>query len=87
MHNIFHFLSLRLDAHSQQEIRDYAEAMFALIQPIVPVACEAFEDYRLHSLHLSRLEIEAIKTGQALASDNKRENAEWDQKKERLTRS
>jgi len=38
LHNLFHFLSLRMDAHAQQEIRDYANAMFALIQPIVPIA-------------------------------------------------
>ena len=47
LHNIFHFLSLRMDAHAQQEIRDYATAMFALIQPIVPIAAEAFIDYDL----------------------------------------
>ena len=47
LHNLLHFLSLRMDAHAQQEIRDYANAMFALIQPIVPVAAEAFLDYQL----------------------------------------
>ncbi|MFM9996149.1 MAG: FAD-dependent thymidylate synthase, partial [Phycisphaerales bacterium] len=36
LHNLLHFLSLRMDPHAQQEIRDYANAMFALIQPIVP---------------------------------------------------
>lgn len=84
LHNIFHFLSLRLDDHAQQEIRDYALAMFQLIRPICPVACEAFEDYRLHGIHLSRLEIETIRTGQPLATDNKRETAEWEEKKPRL---
>ena len=84
LHNIFHFLSLRLDDHAQQEIRDYARAMFQLIRPICPVACEAFEDYRLHGIHLSRLEIEAIRTGQPLGTDNKRETAEWEAKKPRL---
>ena len=33
LHNLLHFLSLRMDEHAQQEIRDYANAMFALIQP------------------------------------------------------
>lgn len=87
LHNIFHFLSLRMDAHAQQEIQDYAQAMFALIQPIVPVAAEAFVDYRLESVTLSRLEIEALRTGQPLASDNVRESAEWEEKKARLTGS
>src|SRR2546430_985390 len=84
LHNLLHFLSLRMDPHAQQEIRDYANAMFALIQPIVPVAAEAFLDYNLHSTRLSRLEIEALRTGQPLASDNKRENAEWEEKKKRF---
>ena len=84
LHNIFHFLSLRMDAHAQQEIRDYATAMYALIQPIVPIAAEAFVDYNLESLHLSRLEAEALRTGQPLASENKRENAEWFEKKAKL---
>jgi thymidylate synthase (FAD) len=85
LHNLFHFLSLRMDSHAQQEIRDYANAMFALIQPIVPIAAEAFVDYQLQGLHLSRLEIEALRTGQSLESDNKREIAEWEQKKQRIS--
>jgi thymidylate synthase (FAD) len=84
LHNLFHFLSLRMDAHAQQEIRDYATAMYALIQPIVPIAAEAFLDYNFGSLHLSRLEVEALKSGQPLASENKRENAEWLEKKAKL---
>jgi thymidylate synthase (FAD) len=84
LHNVMHFLSLRMDAHAQQEIRDYASAMFALIQPIVPIAAEAFLDYQLGSVHLTRLELEAIKTGEALKSENKRENAEWIEKKKNL---
>src|SRR5450432_3460048 len=66
LHNIFHFLSLRMDPHAQQEIRDYANAMFALIQPMVPIAAEAFLDYNFESMHLSRLEIEAIRSGKPL---------------------
>ncbi len=84
LHNLFHFLSLRMDSHAQQEIQDYARAMYALIKPIVPIAAEAFEDYNFGSLHLSRLEIDAIKTGQPLATTNKRESAEWDEKKKKL---
>ena len=37
LHNIFHFLSLRMDPHAQIEIQDYAKAMYELIKPIVPV--------------------------------------------------
>ena len=84
LHNLFHFLSLRMDEHAQQEIRDYANAMFALVQPIVPIAAEAFLDYNFGSLHLSRLEVEAVRSGKPLASENKRENAEWEEKKNKL---
>ncbi len=84
LHNIFHFLSLRMDPHAQIEIQDYAKAMYELIKPIVPVACEAFEDYRLNAMHLTGLEIDAIRSGKPLATENKRENAEWEAKKARL---
>ncbi|MBL9149719.1 MAG: FAD-dependent thymidylate synthase [Phycisphaerae bacterium] len=86
LHNIFHFLSLRMDPHAQKEIQDYANAMYRLIQPIVPVAAEAFEDYRLNAMHLTSLEIEALRTGEPLKTTNKREIAEWDAKRARLGR-
>lgn len=84
LHNLLHFLSLRMDPHAQLEIRDYATAMYELIQPIVPITCEAFEDYRMNSMHLTGLEIEAIRTGEPIAATNKRETAEWEAKKARL---
>src|SRR5260370_28859692 len=84
LHNLLHFLSLRMDPHAQQEIRDYANVMFALIQPIVPIAAEAFVDYDFEGLHLTRLEADAIRNGKPLASENKRETAEWEEKKKKL---
>ena len=86
LHNIFHFLSLRMDDHAQLEIQDFARAMYALIKPIVPIACEAFEDYRLNGMHLTALEIEAMRTGKPLATENSREIAEWEAKRVRLAR-
>lgn len=62
LHNLFHFLRLRLDAHAQYEIRVYAEAMAEIAKKIVPVAYEAFEDYMLHSAKFSRLELLTLKT-------------------------
>ena len=84
LHNILRFLQLRMDEHAQKEIRDYATAMYELIRPIVPITCEAFEDYLRGGMHLTRLEIEALRSGQPLASDNKREMAEWEDKRQRL---
>jgi thymidylate synthase (FAD) len=47
LHNLAHFLKLRLHAHAQYEIRVYAEAMLKLIEPIVPVAVAALKRHRL----------------------------------------
>ncbi len=54
LHNLFHFLRLRLDQHAQYEIRVYAELISDLVRKWVPVAYEAFVDYQLESLSLSR---------------------------------
>jgi thymidylate synthase (FAD) len=62
LHNLFHFLRLRMDSHAQQEIREPAQEVFNLIKPIVPDACQAFLDYRMNSMTLSGPEIHAIKT-------------------------
>mgnify|MGYP000296262010 CR=1 FL=1 len=56
LHNLFHFLKLRLDRHSQLEIRVYAEAIYKLVKEKFPIACEAFEDYILNSITLTSLE-------------------------------
>ena len=61
LHNLLHFLKLRLDPHAQKEIRDYAEAILTLIKPIVPLSVEAWEDYSLNSYTLSRDEVTATK--------------------------
>jgi len=53
LHNLLHFLQLRLDPHAQQEIREYAEAIADLVREWVPVTWEAFEDYRLNALTFS----------------------------------
>ncbi len=47
LHNLFHFLRLRADAHAQYEIRVYAEIICAIVKDWVPLAYAAFEDYRL----------------------------------------
>jgi len=62
LHNLFHFLGLRLHPHAQWEMRQYAEAIFELIKPVVPVACEAFQDYRLGSCTFTTKEMQVIRT-------------------------
>jgi len=60
LHNLFHFLQLRLDPHAQYEIRVFAEAMAQLVKERVPMAYKAFEDYSLSSVKFSRLELEVL---------------------------
>ena len=45
LHNLFHFLKLRLDPHAQYESRVYSEAILRLIQPKVPIAVAAWEEH------------------------------------------
>jgi thymidylate synthase (FAD) len=89
LHNILRFISLRLDSHAQLEIRAYAQAMLDLIEPIVPHTIEAWKDYEFNALHLSALEIQAIRDLRSggsgtLNTSNKREQAEWDAKRASL---
>ena len=60
--NLFKFLKLRMDrSHAQHEIVAYADAMYQLVQPLFPHACEAFYDYSLHAYNLSRMEVELVR--------------------------
>lgn len=60
LHNLFHFLRLRLDSHAQLEIREFAQAIYSIVKDWVPFAAEAFEDYRLNAISLSRAEKEVF---------------------------
>jgi thymidylate synthase (FAD) len=61
LHNLLHFIRLRLDSHAQYEIRVYAEAIAEMLKIIVPLTWEAFEDFTLYNINFSRKEIEVLK--------------------------
>lgn len=62
LHNLFHFLQLRLDTHAQHEIRSYADIIAKeVVARWVPLAWSAFLDYRRDAFSLSRIELEIIK--------------------------
>ena len=61
LHNLLHFLSLRVDPHAQYEIQVYAEAMMEALRAWVPITAEAFEDYRMGSVHLSAAGLDVVK--------------------------
>ncbi len=59
--NLFHFLSLRLDPHAQEEIRLYAAEMAKIARTLCPIAYEAFEEFELSGLALTRREQVAVR--------------------------
>lgn len=66
LHNLLHFLALRMDSHAQQEIREYATKIGTqIVKPLFPIVWEAFEDYVLDAVRLtgpeSRILEEALK--------------------------
>jgi len=82
LHNLFHFIRLRLDPHAQYEIRVYAEALATCAKAVAPLAYEAFEEHILGSVTFSRAEAAALTTmlaggehcldGRALAAFNEK---------------
>ncbi|GGN01760.1 flavin-dependent thymidylate synthase [Thermus composti] len=61
LHNLFHFLKLRLAPEAQWEIRAYAKAIAEILKERVPLAWQAFEEHVLHGATLSRTELRALK--------------------------
>lgn len=61
LHNLFHFLGLRMDSHAQIEIRKYANIIgYEIVAKLFPLAWGAFLDYRLNAITLSARDIEMI---------------------------
>jgi thymidylate synthase (FAD) len=61
LHNLMHFLDLRLDKHAQEEIRDYAEVIEKLVALYFPMSYEAFVDYVKEAYTCSRMEVEFLR--------------------------
>ena len=61
LHNLFHFLRLRADTHAQYEIRAYADLIMDLLARWVPVSHEAFLEYRVGAMTLSRTAVAVVK--------------------------
>lgn len=70
LHNLFHFIHLRADAHAQYEIRVFAEALATCAKAVAPLAYEAFEEHKMHSIKFSRSECEALASMLAGAEPN-----------------
>jgi len=60
LHNLMHFLTLRVDPHAQWEIQAYARVMAGMMKRVAPLSYEAWVDYDLAGDRLSRVEREAL---------------------------
>lgn len=81
LHNLLHFLSLRVDAHAQWEIQAYGRVMAGMLERVAPLSYEAWIDYDVCGERMSHMELEALRRliqvdGAALsASGNRLEEA------------
>ncbi|HPD33203.1 MAG TPA: FAD-dependent thymidylate synthase [Candidatus Kapabacteria bacterium] len=93
LHNLFHFLKLRMDTHAQYEIRVYADIIAAIIKQILPISYEAFEDYELNAIRFSKNELEVLadlidkaKLTNIQASDYGFTKSEWKELEEKFNK-
>ncbi len=83
LHNLFHFIRLRVDWHAQYEIRAYAERLAECARAVAPFAYESFENNLVHGRRFSGIEMDAIRAmiaGQTCPIENKRRREEFFQK-------
>ncbi|MCX7786690.1 MAG: FAD-dependent thymidylate synthase [Spirochaetes bacterium] len=78
LHNLMHFLKLRMDPHAQKEIRLYAQVIFEITKRVCPIAMEAFEEYVLKGVTFSGKEMQALHAlMQGFESQGKISEEEW----------
>lgn len=77
LHNLLHYLRLRMDSHAQQEIRELATKIFDIVREKCPIVAEAFDDYRVSAITLTGPELR----GESLS---KREQTEYEGKKKKM---
>jgi len=61
LHNLLHFLTLRVDAHAQWEIQEYGRVMAGMLKRVAPLSYEAWIDYDVCGTHVSRAELSALR--------------------------
>jgi thymidylate synthase (FAD) len=61
LHNLLHFLTLRVDRHAQWEIQEYGRVMAGMLKRVAPLSYEAWIDYDVCGAPLSRMELEVLR--------------------------
>lgn len=95
LRSLLNFLSLRMDSHAQKEIRDYANAIYTIISPLVPLTIAAFDDYdpRRGAVLFTRLDVSLLAAEMlgdrelwedTVALMTAREKEEYDAKRNRI---
>jgi thymidylate synthase (FAD) len=54
LHNLLHFLTLRVDTRAQWEIQQFARVIAGMVKRVAPLSYEAWVDYDLESRSLTR---------------------------------
>ncbi|MEN8144962.1 MAG: FAD-dependent thymidylate synthase [Gemmatimonadota bacterium] len=61
LHNLIHFLTLRVDSHAQWEIQEYGRVMAGMLKRVAPLSYEAWVDYQVCGDRMSHAELEALR--------------------------
>ncbi|MEZ4226011.1 MAG: FAD-dependent thymidylate synthase [Polyangiaceae bacterium] len=76
LHNLMHFLKLRVDRHAQWEIQEYGRLMAAMLRRVAPLSYEAWIDYDVCGARMSRMELDALRQLVASSEGGLRGNGE-----------
>ena len=60
LHNLMHYLHLRMGEGAQKEIRDYANTIYKIVEPLAPMTFRAFRDFKLNSIKFTRPELDIL---------------------------
>jgi thymidylate synthase (FAD) len=72
LHNLLHFLTLRVDPHAQLEIRVFAEVMAGMVKRVAPHSYEAWIDYDIAGGHFSRGDLASLRSLLSVSDDGVR---------------
>lgn len=61
LHNLSHFLTLRVDSHAQTEIRRYGEIMAGMLKRVAPLSYQAWIDYDVSGCRFSWQEMDVLR--------------------------
>lgn len=62
LHNLLHFLKLRVDHHAQWEIQEFGKVMAGMLKRVAPLSYEAWIDYDVCGDRVSRMELDALRS-------------------------